>query len=765
MADRIRTSSSQHGLPTWTSTDIHELDTWLSEHSYLTKEATTAACEGEHVAQAQPHQDVTRPGEQNTIPLPDKILFDLLFNDGPSLACFATANVDEQTKKLACQCSETFLPSIYRWKQHILQRRITGFRTAQLQYSMFAETMQRKVAQHAAELNGNLAEGGREKLLENSFLDEKTRTEWKKHKEQVERDNVVVETERLQRQSEMKISTMLEEKAESSSLLPDPRREMEKNRNSSRGERVHSTTSRSTATEENIKSPVKMGTGPLNSSSATIFSPCSTTTSSWSPSRQSTAASSTNPNSPASHVIKAAQATDESCLLPDDPQEDAVEEQAARERVIVHETVPESWKQDYKSYTSEMSGTSNPKSSSYQQKPVKPFLRDQLLRQQAKQWDIFYKNNTVNFFKDRHYLGKEFVEPYLQDDKILPSHGIAAPQEEKPKLLLEIGCGVGNSILPLMELLNGDEKVESPTGFATQMIHPRENFWNFVACDHSKVAIKLLNEKLEDHPKRDTVIETMVLDATSEMEPEDKKQGAVEQNQTQINQDGKHSHPHPLAPYFGKCDAVLLLFVLSAIEPKKQQNVAKLIAKLLKPKTGLLLFRDYAKFDWAEMRFQHPLHKPCLMLAADRKNEEENKAATACKPDGTCGANEYATTAASPVSVSGGEEYHAESAEARYRGAAQPPANTTSGVVHEQAKNHQALYKRHDGTLAYFFDYENKELERKIFTKELGFAVGQNSSSEDDGLLEHKIVCREITNRKENKVMRRMWLQAVFRKS
>ena len=27
-----------------------------------------------------------------------------------------------------------------------------------------------------------------------------------------------------------------------------------------------------------------------------------------------------------------------------------------------------------------------------------------------KNWDIFYKNNTTNFYKDRHYLAREFSE-------------------------------------------------------------------------------------------------------------------------------------------------------------------------------------------------------------------------------------------------------------------------------------------------------------------------------------------------------------------
>ena len=25
-------------------------------------------------------------------------------------------------------------------------------------------------------------------------------------------------------------------------------------------------------------------------------------------------------------------------------------------------------------------------------------------------WDVFYKNNTVNFYKDRHYIRHEFID-------------------------------------------------------------------------------------------------------------------------------------------------------------------------------------------------------------------------------------------------------------------------------------------------------------------------------------------------------------------
>lgn len=49
--------------------------------------------------------------------------------------------------------------------------------------------------------------------------------------------------------------------------------------------------------------------------------------------------------------------------------------------------------------------------------------------------DLFYKENTTKFFKDRHYLTAEFSE-LLQCEK-------------EKKVFCELGCGVGNALFPL----------------------------------------------------------------------------------------------------------------------------------------------------------------------------------------------------------------------------------------------------------------------------------------------------------------------------
>ena len=78
---------------------------------------------------------------------------------------------------------------------------------------------------------------------------------------------------------------------------------------------------------------------------------------------------------------------------------------------------------------------------------------------------MFYKNNTTNFYKDRHYIHAEFTE--LRES--------LETQPEKSFTLLDYGCGVGNGFYPILEVFGLDRiKVN--------------------ACDISKTAIKLLKE-------------------------------------------------------------------------------------------------------------------------------------------------------------------------------------------------------------------------------------------------------------------------------
>jgi methyltransferase-like protein 6 len=112
----------------------------------------------------------------------------------------------------------------------------------------------------------------------------------------------------------------------------------------------------------------------------------------------------------------------------------------------------------------------------------------QLEKDARRNWDLFYKRNTKNFFRDRHYIHREFAEIHEPS----PSAAAAATTNETTtavvtaslaslstdngarKRLIGIGCGVGNTIFPLMY---------------------DEPHLDFYACDFSPRAVGFVDER------------------------------------------------------------------------------------------------------------------------------------------------------------------------------------------------------------------------------------------------------------------------------
>ncbi|KAG5517828.1 hypothetical protein PMAC_000282 [Pneumocystis sp. 'macacae'] len=153
-------------------------------------------------------------------------------------------------------------------------------------------------------------------------------------------------------------------------------------------------------------------------------------------------------------------------------------------------------------------------------------------------WNKFYKNHKTNFFKDRKWLLHEFPQIY---DCIMPNSG--------KKYILEVGCGVGNTMFPIL-LQNKNPLL---------IIH---------GVDYSKNAISIIRKSnlFSGDNVRASIWDMANL--TGEL-PE----GAV------------------------NVDIVMLIFVFSSLSPD-QWNRA-----ILKP-NGIILFRDYGRWDMTQLRFK-----------------------------------------------------------------------------------------------------------------------------------------------------------------
>ncbi|KAI9168612.1 hypothetical protein H9P43_007985 [Blastocladiella emersonii ATCC 22665] len=210
-------------------------------------------------------------------------------------------------------------------------------------------------------------------------------------------------------------------------------------------------------------------------------------------------------------------------------------------------------------------------------------LRDELIDHANEQWDRFYDANQSKFFKDRLWLAVEFPEIF--------NAPAGTELREEPYTIMEVGCGAGNTVYPVLrewkrraavpavaaaEGAAPAESAETAEAPAAAPVQPATDPKVFIhACDYSSSAVNLVKTNDEFDSK---YVNAFVYDLTSDELPPSVQPGSV--------------------------DVLVLIFVFSALPPAKQKQAMTNVYKLLRP-GGLVVFRDYAHMDLAQVRMKN----------------------------------------------------------------------------------------------------------------------------------------------------------------
>lgn len=178
-----------------------------------------------------------------------------------------------------------------------------------------------------------------------------------------------------------------------------------------------------------------------------------------------------------------------------------------------------------------------------------PEYARQLEEEAAQNWDKFYSHFGEKFFKDRNYLRREFPSLFeLSAD---------AEHAGTPVVAMEIGCGAGNTAIPLLK--------ETATEPRPVYVH---------AFDFSANAVEVMKKRPEFDPER---CHPFVCDISA--------RGSL----------APHVKPNSV-------DVAMAIFVLSAIAPEKIPNAMAEVFGALAP-GGHFFIRDYGISDMTQLRF------------------------------------------------------------------------------------------------------------------------------------------------------------------
>jgi hypothetical protein len=197
-------------------------------------------------------------------------------------------------------------------------------------------------------------------------------------------------------------------------------------------------------------------------------------------------------------------------------------------------------------------------------------------------WDNFYcLHSTARVYKPRRYIYPEFKH-WIDSLVLDPARNNSHNSGDDEVVVLEIGCGHGCTMFPLLQLLQSNTARPAETSSSSSS-SSRPQGWRYIASDCSAEGLKLI----QSHPlfvaHKDNV-DLVIWNCEQ----------AIDTCQF-IDVDNQHSSDCRQTP-IRNVRTAFCIFTLSAVSPSAHIRCLLNIAETLAV-GGVLLFRDYAVHD------------------------------------------------------------------------------------------------------------------------------------------------------------------------
>lgn len=266
--------------------------------------------------------------------------------------------------------------------------------------------------------------------------------------------------------------------------------------------------------------------------------------------------------------------------------------------------IHDNWTDEEKAQALNRLSSNDQTTATHEQLEMQQRAFNQFRRNAGTNWNVFYEQNQNKFFKDRHYLHKafplEFGWLYPDSDGVENGGGQDDDDDDATDAcgeknsctsqqswqywskneqvhIVEIGCGVGNAILPLLEQ---HTRLVQQKWDTDKMPH-----LHIHCLDFAPNAIQILKQDERFKAAAGEGRATAHVYDLSAMDP-------------------STIHINDQKSLANSADVAILLFCLSAIGPHPSTALARAarhVMDMLKP-GGILIIRDYGRLDEAQLK-------------------------------------------------------------------------------------------------------------------------------------------------------------------